>query len=137
MKRFITAVGLCTLAASASAQTNVEQVVVPAAKAALSTNYRMEPDEFLRYEGAYYLSNGKTMVLSRSHGKLYAQLTQQAAHEIIATGYGSFAGIDGQITMDIDINRLGAVHGEVTYVDPAAPLAGLPAVLRSVSFALR
>jgi hypothetical protein len=137
MKRLLTTVGLCALVLSAYAQTTLEQVRVPGDKAALTTKYRMEPNEFLRYEGEYYLSNGKTMALSQRQGKMYAQLTQQPAHEIVATGYGNFVGVDGQISMDIGINRLGFVHGEVTYIDPPAAVAGGPAVLQSVSFAAR
>ncbi|MCE3264382.1 MAG: hypothetical protein K0R43_3461 [Pseudoduganella sp.] len=136
MKRYIAAAGLLVLAASAAAQnsTGADQlVVVPAQKARVE--YRLiSPQEFYQYQGAYALSNGQTLTLSRGAVRLYAQLDQQPRQEIRWYGDGRFTAADGSLTMNIVWLNEDTATGELSYMPR---LAGAPAIRASIAFAAR
>ncbi len=137
MKRYVAAAGLCVLAAGAAAQhsTGADQsVVVPAQKQAQLERKLISPQEFYQYQGAYALSNGQTLTLSRGAVRLYAQVGQQPRQEIAWHGDGRFSAADGSIAMKIVWLDDDTATGELNF---APRMAGAPPVHATLSFAAR
>ena len=137
MKRYVAAAGLCVLAAGAAAQhsTGADQsVVVPAQKQAQLERKLISPQEFYQYQGAYALSNGQTLTLSRGAVRLYAQVGQQPRQEIAWHGDGKFSAADGSIAMKIVWLDDDTATGELNF---APRMAGAPPVHATLSFAAR
>lgn len=104
MKRYFAAAGLFVLAASAAAQSSTsadQSVVVPAQKQMNLERKLISPQEFYQYQGAYALSNGQTLTLSRGAVRLYAQVGQHPRQEILWQGDGKFTAADGSLDMNI------------------------------------
>lgn len=137
MKQFFAAAGLCVLAASAAAQSSTgadQSVVVPAQKQTQLERKLISPQEFYQYQGAYALSNGQTLTLSRGAVRLYAQIGQQPRQEIQWRGEGNFTALDGSLSMNIVWLDDDTATGELRY----QPLmAGAPALHAVLSFASR
>lgn len=137
MKRLVAAGTLFALALTAFAQSTGEQtVVVPASKEAIKRTY-MAPGDFLRYQGAYDLSNGKTLYLIRKATRMFARVDEQAAHEITSTGRDRFQALDGQMDMVLNVAIDDKVSGHLTYVDESPVVAGLPPRLVTIQIASR
>lgn len=62
----------------------------------------MQTREFGQFRGTYDLSNGQTLVLSRSAGKMYAQLDDQTGHEIVATNQNTFVALDRKLKIKVE-----------------------------------
>ncbi|WP_426318659.1 hypothetical protein [Pseudoduganella sp. R-43] len=104
MKRYFAAAGLLVLAASAAAQSSTgadQSVVVPAQKQMHLERKLISPQEFYQYQGAYALSNGQTLTLSRTAMHIYAQVGQQPRRQILWQGDGKFTAADGSMDMNI------------------------------------
>ncbi len=104
MKRYFAAAGLFVLAASAAAQSSTgadQSVVVPAQKQVNLERKLISPQEFYQYQGAYALSNGQTLTLSRGAVHLYAQVGRQPRQQILWQGDGKFTAADGSLDMNI------------------------------------
>lgn len=80
--------------------------------------YRMSPDQFYQFKGAYELSNGMTLSLfNRGHG-MYARVSDGDMHEILATAPNAFVAKDQQLQMRIDLHDNGDASGELLMVVP-------------------
>jgi hypothetical protein len=80
--------------------------------------YRMSPDQFYQFKGAYELSNGMTLSLFNRGHWMYAQLNDGERHEIVATSHNAFVAKDQQLQMTIDLHDNGDVSGELLMVVP-------------------
>ncbi|MFZ6644461.1 hypothetical protein ACO0LO_01990 [Undibacterium sp. TJN25] len=86
--------------------------------------YKMLPREFAEFKGLYGLSNGKTLFLfSRQGTRMYANVKDQPAHEIIATGPNTFVALDRQLKMTINRHANGDVSGELLMRASSQPVA--------------
>jgi hypothetical protein len=136
MKRYSAAAGLLLLAAAAAAQDSTgadPSVVVPAQKA--RTEHRLiSPQEFYQYQGAYALSNGQTLTLSRGAVRLYAQLGQQARQEVRWYGDGRFTAVDGSLSMNIVWLDEDTATGDLSFTPR---VAGVAPARTSIAFAVR
>ncbi|WP_342117584.1 hypothetical protein [Pseudoduganella sp. OTU4001] len=136
MKSYIAAAGLLVLAASAAAQSSTgadQSVVVPAQKAKVEHRL-ISPQDYYQFQGAYTLSNGQTLTLSRGAVRLYAQLGQQPRQEIYWYGDGRFTAADGSLTMNIVWLDEDTASGELSY---SPRMAGAPVTRTTVAFAAR
>ncbi len=118
MKRLFAAAGLCVFAAGAAAQSSTgtgQSVVVPAQKQFGMERKLISPQEFYQYQGAYALSNGQTLSLSRGAVRLYAQLGQHPRQEIFWHGDGKFSTADGSLAMHIVWLDDDTAAGELNY----------------------
>jgi hypothetical protein len=75
--------------------------------------YKMWPEEFQQYKGAYDLSNGMTLSIINRGRAMFARLNNQEWHEIVAISPNEFVSLDRQLKMRIDIRDNGDVSGEV------------------------
>lgn len=135
MKLYLAAAGLCLLAAGAAAQTSTgteQSVVVPAQKQALDRRL-ISPQEYYQYQGAYTLSNGQTLTLSRGAVRLYAQIGRDPRQEIHWQGDGRFSSADGSLAMNI-VWTDDSATGELNYMPR---MAGTPALHFTLSLAAR
>ncbi|MYN02939.1 hypothetical protein GTP41_12590 [Pseudoduganella sp. DS3] len=136
MKHSLTAVGLLLVAANAAAQGSAgadQSVVVPAQKA--KAEHRLiSPQDFYQYQGAYALSNGQTLTLTRGAVRLYAQLGQQARQEIHWYGDGRFTAADGSLTMNIVWLNDDTATGELSFTPR---VAGTSPIKTHIAFAAR
>lgn len=80
--------------------------------------YRMSPDQFYQFKGAYELSNGMTLSLFNRGRWMYARLNDGERHEIVATSHNAFVAKDQQLQMRIDLHDNGDVSGELLMVVP-------------------
>jgi hypothetical protein len=136
MKRYFAAAGLFVLAASAAAQSSTgaePSVVVPAQKQVQSERKLISPQEFYQYQGAYALSNGQTLTLSRGAVRLYAQIGQQARQEIQWHGDGRFSAADGSLDMNIVWIDDDTATGELSYSPRMAGSAPVHALISLAS----
>lgn len=136
MKRIVAAGSLFALALTAFAQSTAEQkVIIPASKEVQRTY--MSPEDFAKYKGAYELSNGKTLYLTRRQTHLFAKVDDQSEHEIYRSGTGKFDAPDGKMSMELRFAADDSVSGELTYVDETPAVAGLAPQVISIQFASR
>lgn len=136
MKRYIAAAGLLLLAAAAAAQNSPgadQSVVVPAQKARIEHRL-ISPQEFYQFQGAYALSNGQTLTLSRGAVRLYAQLGQQPRQEVYWYGDGRFTAVDGSLTMHIVWLNEDTATGELSFTPR---MAGTSPIHATIAFAAR
>lgn len=124
MKRSLLFILAGTLALSATAQSTLDTgndpVTIVGQKAALAP-YRMAPDEFKQFKGYYTLSNGLELGLTSWGRRMYAQVGDQPAHEIVATSKDRFVARDGKLDMHIVLADEGRdASGELRYVDERA-----------------
>lgn len=118
MKRLFAAAGLCVLAAGAAAQSSTgadQSVVVPAQKQYPTERKLISPQEYYQYQGAYALSNGQSLILSRGAVRLYAQLGQHPRQEVFWHGDGKFSTADGSLAMHIVWLDDDTATGELNY----------------------
>ncbi|WP_374585855.1 hypothetical protein [Pseudoduganella sp.] len=136
MKHSLAAAVLLLLAATAAAQSSTgadQSVVVPAQKA--NTQHRLiSPQDFYQYQGAYALSNGQTLTLTRGAVRLYAQLGQQPRQEIYWYGDGRFTAADGSLAMNIVWLDEDTVTGELSFTPR---MAGASRIQTNIAFAAR
>ena len=136
MKRSLAAAGLLVLAASAAGQSSTgadQSVVVPAQKAKVEHRL-ISPQDYQQFQGAYALSNGQTLTLSRGAVRLYAQLGQHPRQEIRWYGDGRFTAADGSLTMNIVWLDEDTATGELSY---SPRMAGTPPVHATITIAAR
>lgn len=138
MKRLAAAGCLLAFALTATAQSSGEQqVVVPASKAHVQRTY-MAPGDFAQYKGAYDLSNGKILHLTRKQTRMYARVDQQTEHEITRAGPGKFQALDGSMSMHLVFAPDDSVSGELSYIDEEQRVAaGLPLQVTRIRIASR
>ena len=150
MKRLLIAalLGACTIAAlplagaqnAQSEQGDTVRIPAPAAAviAAPGPSRYLDPADFRRYKGGYSLSNGQTLTLSRSGTKMYAEVGELGAHQIVITGKDTFVALDRKLQVRFDFSDDGDVGGELLMMVPAKDIAGgdLPGMeqLRRVAF---
>ena len=123
MNRYLVVIvlGALALPGSAQAQSGPDAVRVPGQKVAPAASpYRMWQDDFKPFKGAYQLSNGMTLYLTGSGKRMFAQVDDQAVHELIATGRNSFVAVDRQLAMQIDLRDKDNARGELAFVNEAA-----------------
>jgi hypothetical protein len=84
--------------------------------------YQMQTKEFGQFRGTYDLSNGQTLVLSRSAGKMYAQLDDQTGHEIVAANQNTFVALDRQLKIKVET----FLNGEISELRLLMPATSLP-----------
>jgi hypothetical protein len=94
------------------------RITVPAKR------YRMLPEEFYNFKGAYDLSNGMTLTLSSRGFGMYAKLSNQDWHKIVAIAPNAFVALDEQLKIRIDLHDNGDVSGEVLMVVPMLEKVG-------------
>ena len=135
MKRLVATGCLFALALTAFAQSTDQKVLIPASKE-VSRSY-MSPDEFSKYEGAYDLSNGKTLYLVRKASRMFARVDEQSEHEITRAGNGKFQALDGKMWMELVWAHDDSVGGSLNYVDDSPSVAGLDPKVLSIRFASR
>ena len=135
MKRLVATGCLFALALSAYAQSTEQKVLIPASKE-VQRSY-MSPDEFSKYNGAYDLSNGKTLYLIRKATRMYARVDEQSEHEITRAGNGKFQALDGKMWMELVWANDDSVSGSLNYVDESPSMAGLDSKVISIRFASR
>jgi hypothetical protein len=136
MKQYLAAAGLLVLAASAAAQSSTsadQSVVVPAQKQTQLERKLISPQEFYQYQGAYALSNGQTLTLSRGAVRLYAQVGQQARQEILWHGDGKFSAADGSLDMSIVWINDDTATGELNFSPSIANGQPVPATISIAS----
>ena len=136
MKRLLAAAGLCVFAAGAAAQhsTGADQsVVVPAQKQVRLERKLISPQEFYQYQGAYALSNGQTLTLSRGAVRLYAQIGQHPRQEILWHGDGKFTAADGSLDMSIVWVDEDTATGELNFSPRMAGRQPVPATIAIAS----
>src|SRR5882762_3456683 len=131
MKRLVLISILSALPMAVAAQTATDANTVTISKGDVQNqSYKMLPREFAEFKGLYSLSDGGTLFLfSRQGTKMYANVKDQPAHEIIATGPNTFVALDRQLKMTIDRRADGEVSGELLMLNAPRPVANgeLPA----------
>lgn len=125
MKRLVLISILSALPLAVAAQTAIDANTVTISKGdAQNQSYKMLPGEFAEFKGLYSLSDGRTLFLfSRQGAKMYANVQDQPAHEIIATGPNTFVALDRQLKMTIDRHVNGDVSGELLMLNAPRPVA--------------
>ncbi len=63
------------------------------------------------YQREYQLSNGETVTLTKRGNLMYAYLSSGPWHRVEATGRGSFAALDGSLTLHVDLRDDETVQG--------------------------
>ncbi|WP_377703670.1 hypothetical protein [Pseudoduganella sp. UC29_71] len=85
--------------------------------------YWMDRDRFEELRGAYQLSNGQTLYLTRGGYTMYAEIDGQGRHPVVASGRSSFVATDLKLKVRIDWHGDGSVGGEVVMVVPRRDMA--------------
>ena len=123
MKKLIAISVLSALSFAAYAQTSsdVATVEISGDKSINlpSKIYRMDSDEFYKFKGSYFLSNGMTLSLFERGRTMFARIDNQDRHQIVASASNAFVAKDLQLKMRIDLADNGDVSGELTYVVPS------------------
>lgn len=81
--------------------------------------YKMWPEEFYKFKGAYDLANGQVLSLYSFGRRMYAKVIGYDEHEIVATANNAFVALDRQLKVRIDLHDNGDVGGELVMVVPA------------------
>ncbi|SFG98768.1 hypothetical protein SAMN05518865_12718 [Duganella sp. CF458] len=137
MKQYFAAAGLFVFAATAAAQSGTsadQSVVVPAQKQVNLERKLISPQEFYQYQGAYALSNGQTLTLSRGAVHLYAQVGHHPRQQILWQGDGKFIAADGSLDMNIVWKDDDTATGELNF---SPSMAGHQPVHATLSIASR
>lgn len=139
MKRLLISAALSGFTLVATAQTASDSAVqIHGYEIKLPSHpYRMFPDDFNIYKGAYDLSNGETMVLKSNGRRMYAEIGDRPLTEMVAASSHEFVAVDRQFKININRNSYwGDVSGEVYLVVPpktAQANAGGSEVVRLVT----
>lgn len=133
-KLLITALlGACIIGALPSAiaqqSTQGDTVRIPAPAplqiAAPGPARYLDPAEFSVYKGAYSLSNGQTLTLTRAGSRMYAEIDGQGTHQIVNTAQDTFVALDRKLQVRFEFDSSGDVGGELLMVVPGKNTAGL------------
>jgi hypothetical protein len=81
---------------------------------------------FDSYKGSYELSDGRTLYLTASAHRMYAEVDGLQKTEVVGVTSNSFVGVDRSIKLNLKMRDDGEVRGEVLLARPATA-AGLPA----------
>jgi hypothetical protein len=127
--------GVCTICVSPLAAAQQEKqgdtVTIPAPApaqiASPSPARYMDAAEFGNYKGGYNLSNGQVLTLTQSRygTKMYAEVDNLGAHQIVSTGKDTFVALDRKLQVRFDFDRVGDVGGELLMVVPGKNIAGV------------
>jgi len=63
--------------------------------------------------GAYSLSNGQSLYLSRDGTSMYAEIDNEGPHRIVATERNTFVALDGKLQVRLETPYPGKFGGEV------------------------
>jgi hypothetical protein len=107
-----------------AAQDDTVTIPAPSAIAAPGPGRYMDPVEFGHYKGGYSLSNGQTLMLTRRGTRMYAEIEDQGAHQIVVTAPDTFVALDRQLQVRFEFDSLGDVGGEVLMMVPSRGVAG-------------
>ncbi len=129
MKKLAFAFMLNALSFAAMAQTapETETITIAGYEKSISlpgSYHKMWPNEYLEYQGAYMLSNGKTFSVFSKGTKMYAKMEDQERHEIVATAPNVFVALDEKMKMRVDLHDDGNVSGELVMLVPRENVAG-------------
>ncbi|MEJ7805440.1 MAG: hypothetical protein WKG03_05915 [Telluria sp.] len=137
MKRILLFVVLGGLALGSAAQeqtgSSVEvrgsQITLP------SHGYPMFAPDLQPYAGAYNLSNGEVMYLTREGKHLYARVGQLPAKKLIAASPNEFVALDRQLRLTLNPDDFGGMMGELLMVVPRSVAStGSGEQVRLISF---
>jgi hypothetical protein len=120
---------LNALSFSAAAQSvpddHTMQITAPSFKIELPAHYRhMRQEDFSDFIRSYDLSNGMTLDLFQRGGQMYAAVSGQDRHEIVAVAPNTFVALDRQLKMTINLPENADANGELIMVVPAHSMAG-------------
>lgn len=89
---------------------------------------RVSFEDFQPYQREYQLANGETVTLTKRGNLTYAFLSKGNWHRVEATGRGTFAALDGSLTIHVDLASEEVVGGWVSLAEGNdLKLAGAPA----------
>lgn len=120
MKRVLLFVLLSGVALASAAQTpEGSSVEVRGSQFQLpSKAYPMFPRDLDNYTGAYLLSNGERMYLRRAGTRMFAEIGNRPAKELVASSANEFIALDRQVRMTLEENAGGDMTGEMLLVVP-------------------
>lgn len=141
----VAVLGVCASAvaplAAAQATQQGDTVTIPAPAplqiAAPGPSRYMDPVEFARYKGGYSLSNGQTLTLSRAGTRMFAEVDNLGAHQIVVTGKDTFVALDRKLQVRLEYDDTGDVGGELLMVVPGKGIAGQAGPEQLMRVALR
>jgi hypothetical protein len=132
MKKLLLAALMGAACAGAVAQQS-ETVTIPAPTQTISAieaptqRVYMGEMEFGAFKGGYDLSNGQVLTLTRKGSRMYAEVGDLGAHQIVAVSQNTFVALDQKLKVRIELDAPGNVGGELLMVVPGRSVAGLPA----------
>lgn len=113
-------------AAQTAAEIDTVTITEPARQITIPSKlYKMWPEEFYKFIGAYDLSNGQVLALFDRGRRMYAKISGQDSHEIVATAENAFVALDRQLQVRIDLHDNGDVSGELIMVVPSQKQSSL------------
>lgn len=129
---------LCALPFAASAQSVDQQgstVRVPAPLSIDLPARTLSPalTNFDNYQGAYDLSDGRVISLTKRGTHIYAEIDGMEKVQLVAADMNSFVATDRTMKLNLGHRLDGEVHGEVLLA-PRDTIAGLPAKAILLSF---
>ncbi|MRW91232.1 hypothetical protein GJ699_14655 [Duganella sp. FT80W] len=104
------------------AQENNDRVMIPAPRLSIdlpARHYFMERTQMKEFRGEYTLSNGQTLTLSGNDYAMYAEVSGQGKHKLVAANRNTFVALDRKIKVQIDRSPDGDIGGEVLMAVPA------------------
>lgn len=144
MKHLLIAAALVAVALPAAAQTPRDLGQVTITREAPNTiqlpaNYkRMWSGEFDSVQGAYDLSNGETMSMTRKYNRKYIKIGDRPRAEVVAIGDYDFVSLDQNYRVVLSEPVFGDVTGYVLMKVPAAQgLSQAGTEVQTVRFAVR
>lgn len=78
------------------------------------------------YKGAYDLSDGRTLYLTKRGPSMFAEVDGRDKVQVIASNMNTFVAVDRSMKLDLGLNLDGEVRGDVLLASPTT-VAGLPA----------
>lgn len=144
MKTLLLAAAVAVLALPAAAQTprDLGQVTIRGEAPStieLPANYkRMWAGEFDNLQGAYDLSNGETMAMTRKYNRKYIKIGDRPRAEVVAVGDYDFVSLDQNYRVVLSEPDRGEVTGYVLMrVRPAGSLSQTGSEVQTARFAVR
>lgn len=144
MKTLLLAAALAALAFPAAAQTprDLGQVTITGevpSTIELPANYkRMWAGEFDNLQGAYDLSNGETMAMTRKYNRKYIKIGDRPRAEVVAIGDYDFVSLDENYRVVLSEPNRGEVTGYVLMkVRPQGSLSQTGPEVQAMRFAVR